>query len=249
MKTLAALVNQAYPSPEWAVFFEVSNSTGFGAKRRADAIALGVWPSRGHAVVGFEFKEDRRDWLREKKNPEKADVIAAHCDRFYLVTAHADIAKVDELPEPWGLLVATKTRDRLLTVKQPVLFPDRDLSVMRRSFVAAMLRKVTENTIPRSDLQRQIADAVKAVKETTEDAYELRILKEQNARYRDILDVFQKTTGINMQDYRGPERLSTAVDAVLNLSTQRTLLLAAKDRLEISARSIDKALQEWPEGK
>ena len=39
--TLRGLVHQAYPSPEWAVFFEVSNATGSGASRRADAVALG----------------------------------------------------------------------------------------------------------------------------------------------------------------------------------------------------------------
>lgn len=33
----AALVER-FPSPEWALFFEVGNSTGFGRTRAADAI-------------------------------------------------------------------------------------------------------------------------------------------------------------------------------------------------------------------
>src|SRR4051812_48555098 len=108
--TLAGLVAQAYPSPEWAVFYEVSNGTGFNSRRRADAVALGVWPSRGHALIGFEFKEDRRDWLREKDNPAKADLIAANCDAWVLVIGNEKVAKIEEIPEPWGLLVANADR-------------------------------------------------------------------------------------------------------------------------------------------
>ena len=43
--TLAGLIAARYPPPEWAVFFEVSNATGYATSRRADAIALGIWPS------------------------------------------------------------------------------------------------------------------------------------------------------------------------------------------------------------
>lgn len=39
---LATLVMQAYPSPEWAVFFEVGNGTGFRTRRHADAVAIGI---------------------------------------------------------------------------------------------------------------------------------------------------------------------------------------------------------------
>jgi hypothetical protein len=158
--TLTGLVRQAYPTPEWAVFFEVSNATGFGARRRADAVALGVWPSRGQSLIGFEFKEDRRDWLREKDNPAKAEEIAQHCDGWYVVAGSDGIVKVEELPTPWGLKVANKDRTKLLTVKECIPFSDRDKTVIKRTFVAAMLRKVGETTVPRAELDRLVQEGV-----------------------------------------------------------------------------------------
>jgi len=55
--TLRGLVHQAYPSPEWAVFFEVSNATGSGASRRADAVALGVALARALSLAHRSQKE------------------------------------------------------------------------------------------------------------------------------------------------------------------------------------------------
>lgn len=244
--TLGGLVHQAYPSPEWAVFFEVSNSTGFGAKRRADAIALGVWPSRGHTVVGFEFKDDRRDWLREKKNPAKGDVIAAHCDVWWVVAGAPDVVQPDELPEPWGLYVANKDRTRLVTKKPAQPFLERDKTVMKRSFVSAMLRKVSETTVPRVELQRLVDDAVKLALDRTRDSRELDSLREMVERQQAILDTFKAATGVDMKGWHGPTRIAAAVNAVLNLDNDRRALELSMARLDMAAKTVREALAAWP---
>src|ERR1700722_2637360 len=93
-----------YPSPEWATFFEVQNGTGWehnrpGKKaRRADALAFGIWPSRGYAVHGFEIKRSRSDWLRELTDVAKADAIGSFCDRWWLVVADTKVALDSEGP-------------------------------------------------------------------------------------------------------------------------------------------------------
>lgn len=244
--TLTGLVQQAYPSPEWAVFFEVANATGFGARRRADAIALGVWPSRGHAVVGFEFKDDRRDWLREKKNPAKGDVIAAHCDCWWVVAGSDGVVQVDELPEPWGLYVANKDRTRLRTLKPCQPFLDRDKAVMRRSFVAAMLRKVSETTVPRLEVQRQVDEAVKLALSRTRDVREVddlrRIVEEQRA----VFDVFKAATGVDMRGWQGSTKIAAAVNAVLNMDSDRRALEASLAHLERAGRTVREVLAAWP---
>ena len=74
------LVEKKYPGPAWVVLAEVCNGTGFAANRWADAVAFGVWPSRGLRIVGFELKSSRSDWRRELENPAKADDIACYCD-------------------------------------------------------------------------------------------------------------------------------------------------------------------------
>lgn len=245
--TLTGLIRQAYPSPEWATFFEVSDSTGWRSKRRADAVALGIWPSRGQTIIGFEFKEDRRDWLREKEDPAKAEVIAAHCDCWYVVAGSEGIVKdVDELPEPWGLLVANKERTRLRAVKACVPFPDRDKSVMKRSFAAAMLRKVNETTVPRVELDRIVEERLKEAVERSTAGYELKRLRDRVDHLEKTQATFRDITGVNLDDWRGPENIAKAVNAVLRLGSDADAIRRARAQLTVAATTMDEALAAWP---
>lgn len=245
--TLEGLIKQAYPSPEWAVFFEVGNTTGFGTRRHADAVALGVWQSRGFTLVGFEFKEHRSDWLREKKNPEKAEAVSAHCDCWWVVAGSADVVKVDELPEPWGLYVANEDRTKLRMVKQCIPFLDRDKGSMRRSFAAAMLRKVGETTVPKVELQRLIDEGLAAAVERTREGHDIKILLDQVEHLKAIIDGFKARTGVDLEHWRGYQNISAAVDVVLRGENHRVSLTHVQRQLETVALEMKKALSEWPE--
>lgn len=226
--TLAGLIAQSYPAPEWATFFEVSNTVGFGTSRRADAIALGIWPSRGNKVIGFEFKEDRRDWLRELKNPAKAETIAAHCDEWWLVVGAEGIAKIVELPAAWGLKVASKDRSRLLSVKPAVPFPDRNTAVMSRTFVAAMLRKVGEKMVLRSEVER-LADErlanLRAAKHP--DTYNLELIKGELSTLQERVRSFEAASGVTIGGYYGTAKIGEAVKAVMACDNTRAQISRA----------------------
>jgi hypothetical protein len=216
------LVKKAYPEPEWAVFFEVSNGTGAGAQRHADAIALGIWPSRGFRLIGFEFKTYRGDWLRERKNPEKAEAIVSLVDSFYVVTSGAGVAALEEVPATWGLLEADASRQKLIRRREAPLLPDRDQTTMRRSFVAAILRKVPQTTVPKATYQADLEAGIAAARERDRDGYEVRQLQAQVDRLEGYLARFQTATGVDLRNgWEGPEKIGEAVTAVLNL--RRTL--------------------------
>lgn len=87
---------------EWAYLEEVRNAPGFEASRSLDALAIHLWPSRGHEIHGYEIKCSRSDWLRELKDPHKAEAFAGWCDRFWIVASPGIVR--DELPIAWGLL-------------------------------------------------------------------------------------------------------------------------------------------------
>lgn len=93
--------------PEWAFVQHVRDASGFDAKRTIDAIALGLWPSRGHELHAFEVKVTRADWRRELKDPSKAESFIRRVDRFWMVAPRGVIPK-DELPVGWGLLEPTE---------------------------------------------------------------------------------------------------------------------------------------------
>jgi hypothetical protein len=130
-----------FTAPAWAFFPQVRNHTGYGGgTRTVDAVAMSLYPSRGLYLHGFEVKVIRSDWLRELKDPEKAEDFSTHLDFFTLVTP-PDVAQKGEVPAKWGHIVVkgknfhyAKTADLLR--KEEAKFD--------REFVASLLRKAHE---------------------------------------------------------------------------------------------------------
>jgi hypothetical protein len=147
---------------EWCVMTEVANGTG-SASRYADAIAMNLWPSRGLALHGFEIKVSRGDWLRELKDPAKADLIGAYCDFWWVVTPEG-IVQDGELPDGWGLMVPNKgTKLRVVTKASKTTAKSVD-----RSFVAAMLRRAQDQAPDKLAMEKAVADARTAARELAE---------------------------------------------------------------------------------
>lgn len=132
---LLAALRERYGGREWVLLRQVAEAAGVYSGRMADAVAMNLWPSRGLELHGFELKVGRRDWLRELKDPAKAEAICQFCDRWWIV-APRDVVQPDELPGTWGLLVA-HGRHLRCQVQAPRLKPlDID-----RPFLAALLRR------------------------------------------------------------------------------------------------------------
>jgi hypothetical protein len=128
--------------PEWAYMEHVRNAAGFKATRTADAMALGLWPSRGHELHGFEVKVSRGDWRRELAEPDKAEGWCQVVDRWWIV-APAGVVPKEELPVGWGLLETTdrggKTSLRV-TVQAELLRSKRERPPITRDLLVPMLR-------------------------------------------------------------------------------------------------------------
>ena len=93
------LLSNRFCAPAWAFLPQVRNGTGFlNVTRTVDAIAMGLWPSRGLYMHGFEIKVRRGDWLNELRNPEKAEEIGQFCD-FFWVVAPKEVIKFEEVPD------------------------------------------------------------------------------------------------------------------------------------------------------
>lgn len=124
--------------PEWAYIEKVRDAPGFDAKRTADAMALGLWQSRGCELHGFEIKVSRADWRRELADPAKADDWCAIVDRWW-IAAPRGIVPRDELPSTWGLL---ETGARGLTVTVPAPLLQKTRLPLERRFLVPILRAV-----------------------------------------------------------------------------------------------------------
>ena len=161
-EVLAAL-RVTHAAPEWVFLTDVANGTGGHARRRADAIAMNLWPSRGLEVKGFEVKVSRGDLKRELAEPEKADAVARYCDTWW-IAAPKGLVQAGELPLAWGLVEVgdkgartTKTADR------------QEASPLTRHFVAALARAVAAEVesirsthVPRASIADQLESRYQA---------------------------------------------------------------------------------------
>lgn len=60
---------------------EVANSTGGEARRFADAVTIGLWPSKGYSVEGYEIKVSKSDLEHELQDITKWEAVGQFCDR------------------------------------------------------------------------------------------------------------------------------------------------------------------------
>ncbi len=151
-KELLAHLAAEWSSPDCAFIPEFRGGTGWSRESRADAIAMHCWPSRGLELVGFELKISRGDWLRERKQPWKADPIKQFCDRWYLVVSDASIVRdMDEIPADWGFMFPVQpghpenqTDHVALITYKPA--PKLNAVLPDKAFIAALMRRATKMT-------------------------------------------------------------------------------------------------------
>ncbi len=124
-----------YLAPEWFVGHEVMCGS-----RRLDAVAIRSW---AQAVIhAVEIKASRSDWLREMARPDKADVALPFADHFWLAIADKSIARMEEIPDHWGLLVL-QSNGKLRAAKAA---PDLRPHVPNRDFWASMILRAYQGS-------------------------------------------------------------------------------------------------------
>lgn len=125
----------------------VKLTAGFDTRRICDYMALDLWPggygdsATGPLLHGHEVKVSRADWRAELKDPTKAEAFAQFCDYWWLVVSDKSIVR-DDLPDGWGLLVATGST--LRSLRQPVR---RTPEPFGRHQQATFARAVTKTTL------------------------------------------------------------------------------------------------------
>lgn len=168
--TLRAALRHKFPAKEYAVLEEVRNSTGFTRRERyADALVMGLWPSRGLTLLGIEIKQSRPDWMAELKQPEKADAIARYCDQWALLVSDPKIVQPGELPPNWGLLAPNKAEwsegGKLKWLKEPTALSPVPID---RTFLAALCRAVARDES--AELDRRLGSRLETARKEAQQA-------------------------------------------------------------------------------
>lgn len=196
---LMKMILRRHEGAGWQVFVELANSTGGRVSRRADAVAMALWPSLGLEVHGYECKVSRGDVRKELIDVQKNEPVGKYCDFWWLVISDPSIIDGLMLPPTWGVLVP---RDRVLRVhvqakKRKAVPPDR-------GFVASMLRSASGTTISRlrhqqivGDLHDQIAELEKKLRDQSCSTAD-----QPNDELRETVRVFEEHAGFKITDRR-----------------------------------------------
>jgi hypothetical protein len=258
---------------EWAFLTHVRDAAGFDAKRTIDALAMGLWPSRGLSLHAFEVKCSRSDYLAEIRNPAKAEAFGSRVDYFWIVVADPKIVK-DDLPEGWGLLAATapkvdeetgaKTLGTLRVVKQAPKQPlTREQTLITRSWLVSLLRAA--GAVPGSN--REVEDAeIRAARDEgyatgqrvgqrNVESYQQRIatLEAQVQREQAVRAAFERAAGVQLDGWREhglgrAERVGDVVRAALKGDSAVETAARQMERMEAELRRLADSLAETREG-
>ena len=206
------LLRERYAAPAFAFLEQVPNATGMNTSRFCDALAMSLWPSRGIHLSGFEIKVSRTDWLKELKDPSKAEEICGFCDYWWIVAGSPDIVREGELPSTWGLLVTDAG-----TLKEKVKAPLLEARPYTKNFLASVLRRATEQ-ITNSAIH------LKEIKQAHEEGYargvkqgkqSLEWANEEMGKIKERVEIFERVSGVRIQGYAPIEPIGNAVRAVL----------------------------------
>lgn len=233
--SIESALRAAFPSPEYALFFEVSNAAGFSRSRSADAIAMGLWPSRGLNLTGIEIKTARSDWLRELKNPAKAEAFVKYCDRWMIATVPGVVAS-GELPPTWGLMVLEKGKWNRV-VEAPKLEP----IPITRSFLAAILRRADEanGALVSAAIERERRDEIEAHDKRVQREVDMRT--QRHKELQSAVAKFEETSGVKIGESWTAGDVGKAV-AIVRANGSAGVVRAARvmrDRLDELLRAVD----------
>lgn len=209
-----AALRARFCPPTFAFLDEVRNGTGFsrGVTRTADGLAMSLWPSRGLELHGFEIKVSRSDWQRELEQPEKAEAIAAYCDRWWLAVGDPDIVRTGELPATWGLLVPKGVN--LVVHVEPQKLEAKPLD---RLLLAAILRRATTVSADEAEIAARVEKRTEEIREQAKadaEHQQAHVSRAHEALTKALAE-FTEASGVDLRNQWEAGQIGEAVREVL----------------------------------
>lgn len=190
-KVFAAVLQRHYRPRSGKVLLQVPiQALGYDGKprlRKADALVINPWSSKGREVHGFEMKNDRTGWTSDLENPQKAHDVAIYCDYWSILSA-PKVVKESELPDGWGL--AETTGEDIEWKRQPALIKSLEPN---REFLFSIVTAVLEQhstVLPEDVLAQRYQEGLRAGRKESQAAFtdtvsELRVrFAAKEAQYR-----------------------------------------------------------------
>lgn len=203
-----------WPDSEYLSIDEAPQSSDRSG-RKLDRLVISLWRSRGLEIDGIEIKVTRSDWLRELREPAKADWWHTRVHRFW-IAAPPDVVKLDELPTGWGLLVVKDGRTRQArrpakSTPVPLTWP-QTVGLMRATADAG------QAALWRAE-QRGYDRGFEIAKREVEGGRGYEVLQAKHQQLVEAVREFEATTGLRLSGAHAVTPLAEAVRTVMDWST------------------------------
>lgn len=213
---LVIAINTTWPTvggkPRYVVAFEVHNGAGFAYGRRLDAVVFDTWPSGGLLLHGLEIKVTPGDFRRELQNTTKASDWTEHLDWFSIV-APPGVAKLDLMPEKWGLYQLCEG-GKLKAKRKPLMLHDGGrIATINRTFAAAFCRALVDRSLSK---EAEHAAFERGRKDAEYWGADRAMRAERKAEsLEERLTAFENASGVSISDWPGAQKIGEAVQFVL----------------------------------
>jgi hypothetical protein len=231
----------------YAFLEQVPDGTSASCNRHADALAIQLWESRGLEIIGFELKVSRQDWIKELRQPKKAEAIAKYCNEWYLVVGDESIVQFGELPSNWGLMVPHTKNS--LKINKPAV-KNLNAIPVDMPFLCAVLRRATQQLTGKKnkEYERGYNEAHRENEGNVKEAVKRR--DDELDVLRNKIKKFKESSGVDINEYWTPvEKIGDAVKFVLDkkyISELQQLKRVKQSFLQI-ATDIDGELEKFKE--
>lgn len=229
--------DQLDPAGAGAVY--LTEVTSPGGSRRADAIHVGLWSSRGAGTVEVcELKTSRADWLRELKSPGKAEAWWPYCHAFWLVVPHAGIVLDGELPKGWGLMTPGGRGRRFKVIVKP---EEREANITPALLVTLLKSTETTRTHALSLQQRKLRQEAWD-REAQIKREKAAIFSPEDRKRLELLNRLEGALGMTVENYGWSDRLSAegAAEVLKELARGQAALGDARHRAESAVRELER---------
>lgn len=226
------------PAGAGAVYLTEVTAPGTSG-RRADAVHIGLWQSRGAGRIDVcELKTSRSDFRRELEQPAKAEAWWPYSSTFSIVSPGVDITPPDELPPGWGLMVPNPRGGRRFKV---VVKPQEREPKLTIDLLMTLLKN-TETTRVK-DLRMQEQQLAQNFRQQVEKVRrEQGVVSPDEARRLGLIERLEKAMDLKLGDYAWRDQLDPegAAEGLAEFMRGHAARVEARERAERHAAELER---------
>ncbi|MGW0948492.1 hypothetical protein ACWD4O_38880 [Streptomyces sp. NPDC002623] len=207
--------------------------------RRADAVHIGLWQSRGAGRIDVcELKTSRADFRRELEQPAKAEAWWPYSTTFSIVSPGIDVTPPDELPTGWGLMVPNPRGGRRF---KTVVKPEERDPKLTIGLLMTLLKNTETSRV--NDLRLQEQQMREQFYVQLEKARRERgVVSPEQVRRLDLMERMEKAMGVRLGEYAWEDQLEpeNAAEGLAEFMRGHAAQMKARERGQQHVQELER---------